>query len=631
MIGRGPDCDRIDAVLDSARRSTSAAVIFRGHAGIGKTSLLDYALTHRDGFTVCHARGTETEAGLPYAGLLDLLRPFLGLVGELPQVQREALEGALALGPPPGAPALPFAVSTASLGLLAVAAESGPILLAIDDAHSLDAETVQAVTFALRRLYAEPVAAVITLRPDPPSSLAAAGFPLVELAGLSEPDTRLLLMQDGSFVPVTVAAEIWAATGGLPLAVRTLRESLTAEQLAGHAPLPDPLPTHDLVERAFGTRVTDLPDSERTLLTLAALGTGAMTEVAAAARHLGLGPVELREAELAGVAQVRRDGVSFVHPLMRAAVRENASDSERRAAHDALAVVTTGSVRARHRAAATQAPAADVADDLAAAGVDALARGGLSAAGAAFLRAAELTPDDELRARRLVSAVQCQLGTGQMGASIPILASALATVSDPATHGDATLLLARVKLWTGSPDEARQDLRDEATRLATSDPRRAVIMLWEAGFADIVAARVDHAVQAGTEAWRVATASGDDDLVLLAGLLRGSTQLLAGDATGARPLLTAWADAVDPRRISPADQPPALPWAATLLFWLGERKTARLLLDAWIEAARRGGAPAEVPYALARLSEIDLLDGEWTRAYARATEAVELVRATDQW
>jgi len=81
-------------------------------------------------------RAIESESEIAFAGLSDVLRPFLPLISSLPGTQADALSGALQLGPP--RPGDPFAIYTASLGLLALAAEKCPVLVGVDDAHWLD-------------------------------------------------------------------------------------------------------------------------------------------------------------------------------------------------------------------------------------------------------------------------------------------------------------------------------------------------------------------------------------------------------------------------------------------------------------------------------------------------------------
>jgi hypothetical protein len=69
LRGRSRECAQIDALLQNASSGTGGSLIFRGEAGIGKTSLLDYAASGRTGFRVARVGGVESEVELPYAAL----------------------------------------------------------------------------------------------------------------------------------------------------------------------------------------------------------------------------------------------------------------------------------------------------------------------------------------------------------------------------------------------------------------------------------------------------------------------------------------------------------------------------------------------------------------------------------
>lgn len=58
--------------------------MFRGDAGAGKTSLCEAAVEKAVGMMVLTAQGVESEAHLPFAGLLQLLRPIISGVETSP-------------------------------------------------------------------------------------------------------------------------------------------------------------------------------------------------------------------------------------------------------------------------------------------------------------------------------------------------------------------------------------------------------------------------------------------------------------------------------------------------------------------------------------------------------------------
>ena len=128
------------------------------------------------------ARGIESEAQIPFASLLELIRPALALLENIPEPQAVALEGALALRPGPAQER--FAVGAATLSLLAAYAEQGPVVVLLDDAHWLDDSSAQALLFAFRRLVADPIAVLIAVREGEPSLLDGADLPTLRIGGL---------------------------------------------------------------------------------------------------------------------------------------------------------------------------------------------------------------------------------------------------------------------------------------------------------------------------------------------------------------------------------------------------------------------------------------------------------------
>ena len=94
--------DRSDARGGEGWRR-SGALLIRGDAGIGKSTLLEYAVSRAGDAEVVRALGVETESEFAYSGLHELLRPLLDRLPELPPVQADALRGALALAEARGA------------------------------------------------------------------------------------------------------------------------------------------------------------------------------------------------------------------------------------------------------------------------------------------------------------------------------------------------------------------------------------------------------------------------------------------------------------------------------------------------------------------------------------------------
>src|SRR3954451_15182838 len=181
LLGRDAECERIERLVDRARRGESGVLVLRGEPGIGKTALLEHAEASAGTATVLRVRGVESEVEVAFGGLHDLLRPVLGERDRLPPPQRAALERALGLAP--GAAAEPQLVGAATLGLLAALAEERPVLVLADDVHWLDGPSASALVFAARRLLADSVAVVLALRTGEPSPIDAAGLEELALTG----------------------------------------------------------------------------------------------------------------------------------------------------------------------------------------------------------------------------------------------------------------------------------------------------------------------------------------------------------------------------------------------------------------------------------------------------------------
>src|SRR5438128_2693795 len=126
LLGREPELLAIDQALAAARLGTSSRLLIRGEPGIGKTALLEHAVSQAASMRVLAARGVEFEADVPFAGLHELLHPTLVLLDRLPQRHAAALRSSLGLGPRIEADRL--IIGAAALGLISAYAEDRPLL-----------------------------------------------------------------------------------------------------------------------------------------------------------------------------------------------------------------------------------------------------------------------------------------------------------------------------------------------------------------------------------------------------------------------------------------------------------------------------------------------------------------------
>src|ERR1043165_975761 len=160
--GRARERASLDGLLESVRESTSAVLVIRGEAGIGKTALLHYCARQASGCRVAQIAGVESELEMPFAAVHQLCGPILGHLGALPEPQQRAL--GVALGAEVGNAPDRFVVGLAVLGLLTEVAAERPLVCLVDDAQWLDEPSRQVLGLVGRRLLAEPVLLLLAVR-----------------------------------------------------------------------------------------------------------------------------------------------------------------------------------------------------------------------------------------------------------------------------------------------------------------------------------------------------------------------------------------------------------------------------------------------------------------------------------
>jgi DNA-binding CsgD family transcriptional regulator len=622
LVGRASERERLDELLRKAVEGRGGALALVGEPGIGKTALLEHARERADGaFRVLVATGAEAEADLPFAALLTLLRPVLDGLAALPAVQRRALEGALAVGPP--TPADSLAVHAGALALLTRAAHERPVLVVIDDAHWLDPASSDALLFAARRLEGEPVAMLLALRPQEGRILDLDGVECVTIGALEAAEAAELL--HGRGLPAAVVEQLHAATTGNPLALLEAPQHLTDGQRAGREPLGDPIALGPDVQAAFRCRLEQLPQRTRTaLLLVAAAGAEPLERIAAAGAELS----DLEPAESAGLITLGATEARFRHTLVRAAAYADAPAPERRAAHRALAAHTQGARRAGHLWAAATGADPDAADSLEAAADEARVRTGYVAAALAAERAAQLSATAEERARRLALAAQDRLASGDPARAAELAQAALALSPDPAVSAELLGVLGAIELVRGSLDDGHQRLVEAAAKVAEADPGRAAFLLASAAMANYMAGRVASGLEANERAHALAQRAGGRIEAVVA-IMLGGGRILAGQdgGDGQRALLDRWPDAIDETILIPAA--PQLAGALLCLGWVERYDDAEAFADRVERLAAEYGAGGALPYLAGRL-ELDLRRGDWTQARARTGTALRVADATGQ-
>ncbi|MEV0173048.1 AAA family ATPase [Streptomyces sp. NPDC050803] len=411
LVGRRRERLLLERRLDDARSAAGgSATVLRGDAGIGKTALLDWtaAQAERRGFTVLRAAGAESETGVAFGALRQVLRPLQDSSGALPGQQQAALERALGLRE--GLPPSGFMVGASVLALVSQEARRRPLLILVDDLHWVDSSSTAVLVFLHQRLASLRAVMVCASRPEGP---ALEGWPAhpVQVEALSGEDSRALLRHWHPTLAAATAHRVMDEAAGNPLALAELPDQLAHEQRTGALPLPERLPLGQRLEALYARRLRSLPAKATRMLLLTALdsaGSGVVRERTESV---------LDRIEAGGLAHLDDTGrLVFRHPLVRSAVIASASEAERRDAHRTLAerLPTDDPRRLMHEAAAAQGPDEALAARLQEAGTRIALRGG-DAEGALLLdRAAALSADAGNRARRLTWAAVMSARGGRL-------------------------------------------------------------------------------------------------------------------------------------------------------------------------------------------------------------------------
>ncbi len=595
--------------------------MLRGDPGVGKTTLLEYAAGRATGMRVLRTRGVQAETRLSFAGLHAALRPLLHDLAALPAPQAAALAGALGLAE--AHEENRFLVAAGVLGLLGEQAERQPVLCLVDDAQWLDGPSLAGLLFAARRIEADRIAMIFTVRPG---EAELAGLRELTLGPVDPGAARALLLERaGAALDEAARGRVLAVAAGNPLALVELSAELTAS--AGD-PAADParLPLSARLEGAFLRRVREQSrDVQRILLLAAADDSGDPAVLLAAAETLGVDRAALAAAERAGLLRVDPTAVDFAHPLVRSAVYQTAPFTDRQDVHRALADVLAGEQdsgrRAWHRAAAAVFPAEDLVAELERAADQARKRAGHQVAAAALERAAALTADPGRRAGLLLDAAEAAWEGGAPDVASALVDQAGRLASGPLLRGRVDQLRGRIEARRGVVLDGYEILMDGAARIADLDPARAAAMLVDALQAASYGGDMARVVAAGRRAHLL---PGGPDGSPAVAFVAGIGAALGGDAAHAVPLLRSVI-----ARSEGCDDPLLLSWAGTACGYLGDVETARRYAIRAVTRARATGALSTLAYALELLGVTEL-PRRPAATEADATEGLRVARTTDQ-
>ena len=631
MVERDAVLAAVRGLIGAALEGRGGALFVVGEAGLGKTTVLDYAVAGaRDRFKVGIGRADVAEAALPFGLISQALEALLGGPAE------SADPAARGVAPTPAD------YFYAVLGRLRRAATE-PLLLALDDAHWGDPDSLTLLRLICRRLPALPVAVLVTARPWPPEALRA-GEELAaqqlaavqQLAPLSPAAARSILSQrSGAPDPAPGEVEQAAAlAAGNPLLLDYVATAMRAGQglPAQHSPAGT-----SWARRLLLSHLTGLAEPVQQYLRAAAvLGRRFRPEVAAQVAGLAAADVATAQEAFAasGLGQDAGEGwAEFRHELVRQAVYELAAPVRTRlheAAFRALAARGVNPAEAAGHAVAARLTGDPAAlDVLARAGRGALQAGAVGAARRHLQAAVDLAgpaPPAEL----VFDLGRALIAVGDHGGGVARYEELLARADLP-DDMRLTILgqLSQARLYAGQTAEAEAAM-EEAQLLAGPDRR------------DLAAgAMVNHAAQVlVTYGWKRAAplavrgrelaAEASAPVRAAAAAVWAVGTYFSGDPAGLEVAEAAARSAAT----APSWRPTGTPWwdpvaqYASLAISAERFGDAQELLDNILEAAERRSDPMSVAMALlyrARLRwRLGELDGALALS-ARLLDAADLV------
>jgi DNA-binding NarL/FixJ family response regulator len=463
LLERERELQMLREGMDRAIAGEGTLVLIEGPAGVGKTVLARAAgeLAEQTGLRVLEARASELE------------QPFgFGVVRQLLESEAMGVAGKAALFAGPAGPAARlfepdephprrveagFEALHSLYWLVVHLADREPVLLSVDDCQWADADSLRFFAYLARRIEGLAVMMLLAGRsPDSPvddarplwpqllsnsEAVALSLRPLSEAAAVALVRERLGAAADEGF-----CRSCHSATGGNPLFLRELLRALEAAEVTPSAAAADGVQTVGpaTVSRFVLHRLASLgPPATELARAVAVLGDD--TEPALAGRVAGLSEAAARAAaDLLARADVfaRAGGLSFVHPIVRAALYDDLAPGERQARHGAAAEALAREGASSERITAHLLLTVATGEPwrvktLRSAGASAARRGAPEAAARCLHRALGESPAEQERGEILAELGRCEVSAMRFEVAEEHLQAAISSGADLGTRAAA--------------------------------------------------------------------------------------------------------------------------------------------------------------------------------------------------
>jgi ATP/maltotriose-dependent transcriptional regulator MalT len=611
FVGRDPELDALARAATAARAGTAHIVLVEAPGGMGKSALINRFLSGVSDARVLRASADEAEADLDW-GVVDQLVRAATVAATVPAHADHLGAGA------------------ALLQAVTRDAGKGLLVLVVEDAHWADQRSLQALTFALRRLLHDRVLVLITSRPGTalPDGLvrllSGGSGRLLQLRGLDVAALRTLVSElRFTEIGLSVATRLVELTGGNPLHVRAILEELDDDSLTRPR---DDLPVPRSLSLITLSRLASCrPQGRALLISASVLGNRAPLSLSCLLAGTSDAPAATEDALATGLIDGRavdKDLVEFTHPLVRRAIYDDLRPTTRTRLHRQAARLTSGDVSLRHRIAATMGKDAALADLLAVRAAEHLAAGAVSSAGITLAESARLTPDPMVHEERLLAAARMFVLHGD-ALRARAIASQLAALPDSPQR---RFVQGYLHVLNGRRTSGERLIR---AAWLTLDPSREPDLAGQIGAELSHLAFLDGRPDDGVRWAQRGYAAVRDDTSRAVGLRSRYMVALALRGESDRALTLA-ADLSAPESVESPDHLDAQLGRGLVRAWTDQWQLARADFAAVFSALRLRGNHRDAVITQTYLAEVDYRLGRWDDSVVESDTAASLVVDSEQ-
>ncbi|MET0699339.1 MAG: AAA family ATPase [Mycobacterium sp.] len=620
VVGREAEIALVQSFV-RAPANGGSSLLFGGDPGIGKSTIFNEAVAAAENTAFLRARGIPYETDIPLSGLNELLLPLQNVVDRLDPDLAQQLDAALGMG---GETAVTRDhIVTAVLGLLTEVCGATPLTIFIDDLHLMDHASLNIVQAITAHGGTTGVRVLATYRLGADFEFGGMHTTACELLPLAKDDTEQLLSAHFPSLSSHTRQRLVQQSGGNPLVLLELAKTVTADDPTTPVPRPELLPLTPRLRALYNATISELPDSARQVLLLAALSNVDDIDTLRAA-------VPDRDvlAEVSAAAAARlvcvdaNQRITFVHPIIRSSVVAVSTTAERSAAHRALALALDGQPDQQlwHLADAAREPDEAIAKLLELRAGCWRERGDVKAAVSALYRSAELSPGRESKVRR--QALATYLDAQVTGEATRVSSQLVTSRVDMRLGTSAALQSAIAAAYVAFDEDANVDFAHRTLIVAVADALASTdrndVLIIEA--VEILLTVCKYGGR--PELWGPFYAIIDRRDLPAAPMLRLRTATMADPARATAADVEALDELI--RTLPRVQDPTRLSRIGAACHYVDRVRYCRTELLRAAERARAEGAPGAALYALIPVCLDDIRTGRWDDAEALVAEAIAL-------